>query len=175
MRPSNSPSPSAPPMVQSNPQTSGRTVQMPQPFGSGIGFKPQVINQSLNQSSPFGYPNVAQQSHHPNYAPQSTPPINQYPSSFQTPTNYLPPQNNFSINPPVQHNYQNYQNTPPHGHGQGHPNYNFTHSQTPPNVYPILANHSVPFSYTQPNANLRRSTSGYMRKVNLGKLRMFRV
>lgn len=170
MRPSNSPSPSAPPMVQSNPQTSGRTVQMPQPFGSGIGFKPQVINQSSNHSSPFGYPNVAQQS-----APQSTPPINQYPSYSQTPTSYFPPQNNFSINPPVQYNYQNYQNTPPHGHGQGHPNYNFTHSQTLPNVYPILPNHSVPFSYTQPNANLRRSTSGYMRKVNSGKFRMLWV
>lgn len=166
MRPSNSPSPSAPQIVHSNPEFSGKILQMPQPFGSGIGFKPQVVNPSLVQSPPTGYPNVPSQPSYPSYA-QTTPP-NVYSSNYPqnapihppTTANYHSPQTNSPMDPWV---HQNSQNT--HSHGQGHPNYNYSHYQTPPNIYPNL-NHSVPFSYSQPNPVLHQSTSGYMRQVN---------
>lgn len=158
MRPTNSPSPSAPPSIQSNPQHSSQTVQMPKPFGSGIGFKPQVTNPSLIQNPPTGYPNVPQPNN-PQAAPSNLP----YPSHPQTPNNSFTPQTNLPLNQTIRHNYQS---TQPHGHGQ--PNLNYSTFQTPPKIYPNLQ-HSAPFSYLPPNPNLHRSTSGYMRKVISGR------
>lgn len=77
------PSPSAQPIVCSSSDYTGRLVQMPQPFGSGIGIKPQVVDPSnyknsfTNASCPHDtratplsahYQNYAQQSQHSNYS-----------------------------------------------------------------------------------------------------------
>lgn len=147
MRPQN-PSPSAPPIVQSNPEYPHAPVQMPQPFGSGIGFKPHVTN-TFN-TPPMGY-QVPPMAH-----PQSPP----YPN--YAPTSHYLPQNPH----PVSH--QNYQSPPQNvSYGQAYP----TYAQTPPNIYPNLIQ-PAPFSYTQPhpNPNIRRSTSGYMRQVKFWEI-----
>lgn len=177
-KPQNNPSPSAPPLIQSNPDYGGPAIQMPQPFGSGIGF---VNHTNAPYQQPVAYPqqpvayppqNVAvgfdnRNAYYPNFSqtsPHGHPQASQVPSN----TNYYPnayPQvspssQHSNIYPPINH-FPSSQNTPPSvPYGQG-----LNYSQTPPNPYPSPSQ-SAPFSYTQPNPNMRRSTSGYMRKVN---------
>lgn len=163
MRPSNAQQPSAPPSVQSNSQYSGQPFQMPQPFGSGIGFKPQVI-----QNTPVANTQNFQTPYPPNQGyPQAIPSIPPYPQTAP------PPANQFYAQP--SQNYQNMPNQPSQNypamshqspHGQAFP----IHPHNPPTVYPNL-NHSAPFSYTQPTPNNPRSTSDFMRKVIAGKNR----
>lgn len=168
MRPTaNNPSPSAPPIVQSNSHYSGPSVQMPQPFGSGIGFKSNVTNTYFAQNPPMGYqspptgyqnpsmgyPSPPQNSApYPNYT-QAAPPTTHYQNYAQIPQNYQVPQANFPVNPTVHHNV-------------AHRHYP---QQTLSNMYPNL-NKSVPFSYAPSNPT-RRSTSDYMRKVIVGRFR----
>lgn len=182
MRPAaNNPSPSAPPNVQSNVQYSGTSVQMPQPFGSGIGFRPNITNNTFTQNPPMGYqnpqtgylnPSMGYQSPpqtnapYPNYS-QAAPPSAHYQNYSQTPQNYQvpqPPQPNYPINQPTV------------GYGQGYPNSHYPEAQrlphNMPQMYPNL-NQSVPFSYTPPNPNIQRSTSDFMRKVIVGRFQQF--
>lgn len=152
---------------------------MPQPFGSGIGLRTQV-NTNTSYQQPIAYPqpvayppqNVAvgfdnRNAYYPNFSqtsPQGHPQASQVPSN----TNYypnaypqVPPSSQQSnVYPPINY-FPSSQNTPPSvPYGQG-----LNYSQTPTNPYPSPSQ-SAPFSYTQPNPNMRRSTSGYMRKVN---------
>lgn len=159
MRPTNvQQTPSAPPSVQANSQYSGQPIQMSQPFGSGMGFRPQisqatqvthqVTNNSFTQDPRLGfseapYPNHIASPQNPGYPQPTSQPTSQqyYPQ---------PPQNSHPA-----HNHPNV----PHQHGQANPN-----NAQPPSIYPNL-NHSVPFSYTQSTPNMPRSTSDFMRKV----------
>lgn len=155
MRPAaHNPSPSAPP-VQSNTNYSGPPVQMPQPFGSGIGFMPH-ITQTSHMNPQMGY----------------QAPLTRLPSmGYSSPPQNVSPYPNYT-QPTVQYqNYaQNYQlpqaNFPQHTQATQNCHYS---QQPPPHVYPNL-NNSAPFSYTPPNPRTPRSTSDYMRKVIVGKL-----
>lgn len=158
MRPTTTnPSPTAPPIVQSNDHYSGPAVQMPQPFGSGIGFRPNITNSYYAQGPPMGYQN-----------PQMQRPPAPYPSYPQT------------IPPPAQ--FQDYsQNFQPHLPHTNFPVNSMAHQTTahqqvyqtchyPTNIYPNL-NQPAPISYTPHNPNIHRSTSDYMRKVIVGRFR----
>ena len=178
MRPTtNNPSPSAPPTVQSNVQYSGPSVQMTQPFGSGIGFRPNITNNNIPHNPPLGYQNLPMgyqsppqtNAPYPNYS-QATPSPAHYQNYVQAPQNYQihqPPQHNYPINPPVQHNV---------AYGQSYQNSHYPEAQrlphNMPQMYPNL-NQSVPFSYTPPSPTIQRSTSDFMRKVIVGRFQQF--
>lgn len=75
------PLPYVAPIVYSNPDYPGRPVQMPQPFGSGIGIKSPVTNNNYGLRASVGMPYPSYPQASPNY-PQAT---SNYP---QTSPNY---------------------------------------------------------------------------------------
>lgn len=164
------PSPPAPPIVKSNPDFNGLSIQMPQPFGSGIIIKAPATNNhhvpvpQPKQPAKFPAQNVAigfevQAPSSPNYA--QAPPMSQkspYPNYAPRPTAPAPaggapyPR----VYPPL-HNFQSSQNTLPSAP------FSHTNNQALLKASPS-PNHSAPISYTQPNSNMRRSTSFYQVK-----------
>lgn len=148
------PAPSAPIVTSStDSQNSRPPIQMPMPFGAGIGFGHFTQNMQ-------------------SYPPQSSTYQGSVPNAGSSHTNH--PQNS-NVNTQANISQQNYppSNYPP----QNFPTQNYHQNQVPfgqgfaprvpqnqPNIYPNL-NHAAPFSYTHSAPLVNRSTSGFMRQV----------
>lgn len=156
--------------MQSNPGYSAAPQQMPMPFGAGMNpqmYSPPPANNasSYYQTSPSQYPPQAyppQANHQPQYPPQAYPQANHqphYPPQASQPNQYQ----NYQM-PPAGNPYPNAQQYPQYNSNPGYPQNPYP-SQQAHNIYPNL-NNSVPFSYTQQQQQIPRTTSDYMRKVH---------
>lgn len=129
--------PSAPKMVQSNPNYAGAPREIQVPFGAGnIGFANHIVANN-NNNAPYPVPSQSHTAPYPNIP-------NQLPTSINIP-NQIPQQQQQVKNFPSTQN-QNYQQQPAF------------------NIYPNLNQHA-PFSYTNPQQPQFRSTSDFMRQV----------